>query len=296
MVAWCHVHDCSPPPPSPLPPSPAPPPPPPALPPLPDGLLLNRLAPQADAWPPAGSALRGTTLGDHLAAGPDVFFREYAFPAHILRTFRQVKAPSMSESNRIEGMELKEHERLHIARGGYLWYNLKCPNVQRCVDRRHDDQLRAAAAAVRGVAPAHVLVCVNHEWDQHLGDAPPDVQGRCPAPGKDDCSSGQNLRSLYGHVQRLFDEAGAANAVWVVDYSTKSDSTNAVAETWPVHRRGYANAAHHEARVDVRAAPSPTCPAPTPTPRVCLACARVADGLFQRLPPAVSHGLGGARA
>ena len=173
--------------------------------------LLNRGAPQTGVWPPAGSALRGTTLGLHLASGPDVFLREYALPAHILRTFRRL--PSKNESRTLSKLELTESERLHVARGGYLWYNLKCGSIQACVTGRYDEEIRAAAAAVRGAAPARIMVCVQHEWDHRLNAAPPDAQGRCPSPGKDECSSGANMRRLFGHIQKSFDEAGASNAV-----------------------------------------------------------------------------------
>ena len=72
--------------------------------------------------------------------------------------------------------------------GGYLWYNLKCKNVQRCIDGYSDAQFQAAAAAVAGAAPAYVLLCVQHELDNHLEDAPPDEHGNCPAAGADDCT------------------------------------------------------------------------------------------------------------
>ena len=60
------------------------------------------------------------------------------------------------------------------------------------------------------------------------------------------------MRALYGRVQRLFDEAGATNAVWVVDYSTHAGAaTHADVEaTWPVHRAGYPNQQYEQARVD----------------------------------------------
>ena len=144
---------------------------------------------------------------------------------------------------------------------------------------RCDEEIRAAAAAVRGAAPARIMVCVQHEWDHRLNAAPPDAQGRCPSPGKDECTSGANLRRLFGHIQKSFDQAGASNAVsrpeacapspnpllfascphravavaqvWVVDYSTHSaDDPEAVMETWPVHRHGFENDAYRQARVD----------------------------------------------
>ena len=125
-------------------------------------------------------------------------------------------------------------------------------NVQHCVEGRYDRILRVAAGVVAAAAPAHVIVCINHEWDHHLSDAPADAHGRCPAPGQEDCTSGANMRSLYGRVQRLFDEAGATNAVWVVDYSTHAgaDTHADVEATWPVHRDGFPNHQNHAARVD----------------------------------------------
>ena len=233
----------------------------------------------SSSWPPQGAALRGTTLGPQLAGGPARYFAEYGHTAHVYRTFRAVPthdaasagqsgaAASLSQQqnqqqqqteqplagNVMPSMELTAAELDHVARGGYLWYNLKCRKVQPCVDGDHDAELRAAAAAVAQQAPAMIIVCVQHELDHHLGDAPPDARtGKCPAPGRDDCTSGANMRALYGRVQRIFDEAGVANAVWAVDFSTHAGAeTHASVEaTWPVHRDGYPNAAYEGARVD----------------------------------------------
>lgn len=169
--------------------------------------------------------------------------------AHLYRTFRKLSGRRDSS----EKMQLTDEERMHIAKGGYLWYNLNCNHVQRCVDGGSDDQIRAAAAAVAGVAPAYVLICVQHELDSHLTDAPPDAHGNCPARGADDCTSAANMRAVFGRVQRLFDEQGVTNTFWAVDYSTHADHTTrgAVEATWPVHREGYPNAAYPQARVDM---------------------------------------------
>ena len=62
------------------------------------------------------------------------------------------------------------------------------------------------------------------------------------------------MRALFGHVQRLFDQAGVTNAFWAVDYSTHADhDTNATVEvTWPVHRPpDYPNSVYPQARVDM---------------------------------------------
>ena len=73
------------------------------------------------------------------------------------------------------------------------------------------------------------------------------------------------MRALYGRVQRIFDEAGATNAVWVVDYSTHAGTAKheSVEATWPVHRDGYPNTEYQQARVDaVRACMRRTCVRP----------------------------------
>ena len=80
--------------------------------------LLNSRAPERGVWPPAGSALRGTTLGAHLQ---HTFYEEYAVPVHLYRTFRSLP-PKMDElyagdeHATAEHMQLTTDERLHIAR------------------------------------------------------------------------------------------------------------------------------------------------------------------------------------
>ena len=212
-------------------------------------------------WPPRGTALRGTTLGYHLQpGGPARYLAEFGVAPHLYRTFRPLPVEISDGRHTLCGdwacevreMQLTPSELDQVDRGGLLWYNLKCKVVQHCVEGRYDRILRVAADVVAGAAPAHVVVCINHEWDHHLSDAPPDERGRCPAPGQDDCTSGANMRALYGRVQRLFDEAGVTNAVWVVDFSTHAgEATHADVEaTWPVHRAGYPNEQYQAARVD----------------------------------------------
>jgi len=218
-------------------------------------LLLNE-------WPPRGTALRGTTLGFHLQprGGPARYHAEFGVTPHLYRTFRPIPL-EISDGRHtlcadwaceVRETQLTPSELEHIDNGGLLWYNLKCKVTQHCVEGRYDEILRVAAGVVAAAAPAYVLVCINHEWDHHLTDAPADSQGRCPAPGSDDCTSGDNMRALYGRVQRIFDEAGATNAVWVVDYSTHAgaDTHAKVEATWPIHRDGYPNHQYEQARVD----------------------------------------------
>ena len=215
-------------------------------------------------WPPRGTALRGTTLGRHFGPdGPARYSSEYGVAGpHLYRTFRSIPAElasgtcdgqaSCDEDDLQDVLELTSAEIDHLQRGGLLWYNLKCMVILDCVEGRYDGDILRAADAVAGVAPAHVIVCVNHEWDHHLSDAPADERGRCNATLYGDCATGDSMRALFGRVQRLFDEAGATNAVWVVDYSTHAgvDTHANVEATWPVHRLGYNNTQYEAARVD----------------------------------------------
>ena len=186
-----------------------------------ENFMPNR---QDGLLPPEGSIWRGSTMEDvisgHTAGSwsgvdPHVFEDVYDVPLHIYRTFR-------NKSN----WEIKT-EAKWIEEGGILFYSIQLDTwAPYAKGAGKDDEIKKFAKGVKAVAPAKVMLPVGYEADLYI----PETQTN----GKKIRGTTDDYKAMWANFVRIFEEEGADNVVWVMDYSVKIREHFDVAEKlWP---------------------------------------------------------------
>jgi len=154
-----------------------------------DGIKHNE---RTLAYPPDGSAWRGSTIGWSRDEGfISEYEKRYGAQLQLYRFF--AKYPITLEM------------RLFVKAGGVLWYNIAPSDWKAVVAGEQDRVIQYHAQRVASFKPAIVIVCLSHE---------PDVEvelGHDPA----------DFRKMWSYVQDQFKNAGTDNVAWAIDYSTK---------------------------------------------------------------------------
>ena len=152
--------------------------------------------------PPSGG-WRGSTLGPAslVAAGPTAYQHVYGHRLHLWRCFKTPDTAAVTAN-----------EEAFVRAGGILWYNMQPTNWSLAATApAFAATIGKYATAVKGLAPAKVLVNAGHEPDGHCD----------PAEHRGDSYFGTpaEYRAMWRRFQAVFAEAGVDNAVWVMDYS-----------------------------------------------------------------------------
>jgi hypothetical protein len=93
----------------------------------------------------------------------------------------------------------------------------------------NDATIRAAARNIKAVGPHKVMVALQHEPEN-------DISGgtSCPVKaGNPDGNTPQAYRAMWRRTRALFDEEGATNVVWVMNYMSLAKWDCLIDELWP---------------------------------------------------------------
>lgn len=161
---------------------------------------------QREGLLPAHGAWRGTTTID------DALFDH--LPIHLFRGFKRWSP------------EFDQTELDFINSGGIYFYALQPKDWAKAYDGSEDSRIEGYVTAIKGVAPAKVMVVVGYEPDGHASDI---------ATNTDVFGSAAEYRSMYRYYIDFFAKRSVTNVMWIMDYSCNVRSeTAAVAEDlWP---------------------------------------------------------------
>lgn len=156
--------------------------------------------------PEDGAVLRGAThyklMPGERVFNPADWQKQYGSKLHIFRVFKQPPK-----------WEFTEDEMAFIKDGGIIFYSIQPDVWKSSVDKFwYRSQMRKAAAVIKAVAPAQVMVSPGYEPDGHASPA---------AHGHELFGSADEYIEYRNMVKREFDTVGVTNAIWVQDYSHK---------------------------------------------------------------------------
>eukprot|EP01050_Picozoa_sp_SAG11_P006169 SAG11_NODE_468_length_9209_cov_21.950604_1_plen_330_part_00 len=166
--------------------------------------------------PPSGG-WRGSTLGSasRVHASPQKFESVYGHQLHLWRSFKTPVSAAITPA-----------EAAFVHAGGILWYNMQPQNWSETLMPAFGATIEAYAKAVKGLAPAQVIVNAGHE-----------PNGHCDPNGMHEYfGSPAEYRAMWFHFRAVFSDSGVENAVWAMDYSrqlSKPQDFARAAELWP---------------------------------------------------------------
>lgn len=154
----------------------------------------------------AHGAWRGTTIMDS-----DLFD---GLPIHVYRGFKR------------HSSKFDELERDFIDSGGIYFYSLQPRNWTKASSGQENSMIDGYVEAIKGVAPAKVMVAVGFEPDVHASDL---------ATNKDVYGTVAEYRAMYSYYVDYFNDRNVSNVVWIMDYSAESrlKSSTLVKALWP---------------------------------------------------------------
>jgi hypothetical protein len=166
--------------------------------------------------PPSGG-WRGSTLGTAslVHSSPERYESVYGHQLHLWRSFKTPASAAITPA-----------EASFVRAGGILWYNIQPQNWSEALTPAFGATIEAYATAVKGLAPAQVIVNAGHEPNGHCDPSGMHEYFGTPA----------EYRAMWNHFKAVFSSAGVDNAVWAMDYSrqlSKPQDFDRAGELWP---------------------------------------------------------------
>ena len=157
--------------------------------------------------PPEGTMWRGATMDPNgifdggWARGTDPQQHEdyYGKPLHIYRNF-----------NTNSNADFTEHE--FVADGGIIFYSIQPKDWAAYANGMKDWEIKLYARSIAAVAPHQVMVPVGYEPDLYIAEK--NGEGHEKNRGTVD-----DYHAMWERFDRIFQEEGATNAVYVMDFS-----------------------------------------------------------------------------
>lgn len=157
--------------------------------------------------PPEGTMWRGATIdtngvlsgGWMAGADPDEFEEYYGQPLHIYRQFNESSNAGLTEWKFIE-------------EGGIIFYSIQPKDWALYASGMKDWEIRKYARSIAEAAPHQIMVPVGYEPDLYV----PEKNGEGAEKNRGTIA---DYHAMWEHFAEIFEEEGACNAVFILDFS-----------------------------------------------------------------------------